>query len=62
MERLKAKLFRLLKDELYSLSIGHNYNHERMREMRDLCRVITYFKFAEPSDNKSMQILTLYVD
>ena len=44
MEDLKGTLFRLLKDEIDSLAIGHTYNKERLAMMREICHLLTYYK------------------
>ena len=50
MEKIKARLFRLLKDELDSLSIGHTYNFDRIEEMKQLCHIIIFSHFCDDSD------------
>ena len=44
MEKLKAKLFRLVKDELEDLQIGHSYNLKRLEQINNLCHLITFFE------------------
>ena len=59
MERIKEKLAELLENELYDLSIGHLYNKERIREMHDLCHLITYDEYAILSDRDISKLLNL---
>lgn len=64
MEELKAKLFRLLKDEIYDLNIGHSYNTVRIRMMKELCKVLMYYSWAgeqhvQPLDIK--KVIKLYL-
>ena len=47
MEELKGILFRLLKDELDSLAIGHTYNYNRISRMKEICHLLTYEKYVD---------------
>lgn len=60
MEDLNATLFRLLKDELDSLAIGHTYNKERLSMMKEICHLLTYYKYVELSDDDILKIVRFY--
>ena len=60
MEELKGKLFRLLKDELDDLSIGHTYNLNRITIMKEICHLLTYYKYVDMSDSDIMKIVRFY--
>ena len=60
MEELKGKLFRLLKDELDDLSIGHTYNLNRIALMKEICHLLTYYKYVDMSDSDIMKIVRFY--
>lgn len=60
MEDLKGTLFRLLKDEIDSLAIGHTYNTERLAMMREICHILTYYKYVDVADNDIMKIVKFY--
>ena len=60
MEELKGKLFRLLKDELDDLSIGHTYNLNRIAKMKEICHLLTYYKYVDMSDSDIMKIVRFY--
>ena len=57
MEQLKAKLFRLLKDEIDDLSIGHTYNLNRLRQMKEICHLITYYKYVDLDETDIIKII-----
>lgn len=54
MEEIRARLFRLLKDELDSLAIGHTYNLDRLSEMKQLCHIIVFSHFYEDSSDVTL--------
>ena len=60
MEELKEQLFELLKEELDSLSIGHSYNKDRLRIMREICHVLTYYNYVDVDNNDLMKIVKFY--
>jgi len=60
VEELKGKLFRLLKDELDDLSIGHTYNLNRIATMKEICHLLTYYKYVDMSDSDIMKIVRFY--
>lgn len=60
MEDLKATLFRLLKDELDSLAIGHTYNYDRIATMREICHLLVYYKYVDMSDDDILKIVRFY--
>lgn len=60
MEELNAKLFRLLKDELRSLNMGHSYNKKRLAVMKGLCHLIAYLKYADLQKNEIKKIVNIY--
>lgn len=60
MEELNGKLFRLLKDEIDSLSIGHTYNIERLRFMRDICHLLMYYKYVNISNSDIIKVIKFY--
>lgn len=60
MEELNGTLFRLLKDEIDSLAIGHNYNLERLALMREICHLLTYYEYVDVSDDDIIKIVKFY--
>lgn len=59
MEEIKNKLYHLLKAELADLNIGHSFNEERLRYMKELCRLIIYASYVE-FDPDLIKILSFY--
>ncbi len=57
MEDLNGTLFRLLKDELDNLALGHQYNKERVLLMKDICHLLTYYKYVDMSDDDILKIV-----
>lgn len=60
MEELNGELFRLLKDELDSLSIGHLFNKERIRLMKEICHLLAYYKYVDISNSDIIKIIKFY--
>lgn len=60
MEDLNGTLFRLLKDELDSLAIGHTYNTERLSMMREICHLLTYYRYVDMADDDILKIVKFY--
>jgi len=60
VEELKGLLFRLLKDEIDDLSIGHTYNLVRIKKMKEICHLLTYYKYVDMSDSDIMKIVRFY--
>ncbi len=60
MEELKAKLFRLLKDELDDLYIGHTYNKYRIDVMRQICHILAYYKYVDVRDSDIVKLIKFY--
>ena len=64
MEELRAKLFRLLKDEIDDLSIGRTYNVKRLHEINDLCHLIVFlsssYEFVDINDKDIIKIINLF--
>ena len=60
MEELNGTLFRLLKDELDSLSLGHQYNKSRISMMKDICHLLTYYRYVDMTDDDILKIVRFY--
>ena len=60
MEDLKGILFRLLKDEIDSLTVGHNYDLQRISLMREICHLLTYYQYAEVNDSDIIKMMKFY--
>ena len=60
MEDLKATLFRLLKDELDSLALGHTFNNDRISMMREICQLLVYYKYADTNNPDVLKIIKFY--
>lgn len=60
VEDLNGKLFRLLKDELDNLSIGYPYNLKRISLMKEICHLLTYYKYVDMNDSDIMKIVRFY--
>lgn len=60
MEELNAKLFRLLKDELESLRIGHSFNKERLQLMKEICHLLAYYKYVDMDNSDIVKIIRFY--
>lgn len=64
MEELRAKLFRLLKDEIDDLTVGHSYNLKRLQEINDLCHLIVFlssaYEYVDIKDRDIIKIINLF--
>ena len=60
VEELNAKLFRLLKDELESLRLGHPFNKERLQLMKEICHLLTYYKYVDMDNSDIVKIIRFY--
>ena len=60
MEDLNGTLFRLLKDELDSLALGHTYNLERLSTMKEICHILMYYKYVDMTDDDILKIIRFY--
>lgn len=60
MEELNAKLFRLLKDEIYDLNIGHLYNKGRIKLMKEICHLLAYYKYVDIDNSDIIKIIKFY--
>ena len=60
MEDLKGTLFRLLKDELDSLAIGHSFNKERLQMMREICHLLVYYQYVDMKSSDILKIVKFY--
>lgn len=60
MEELNSTLFRLLKDELDDLSIGYPFNYDRISTMKDICHLLTYYKYVDLSDDDIVKLVRFY--
>ena len=60
MEELNAKLFRLLKDEIYDLNIGHLYNKDRIKLMKEICHLLAYYKYVDIDNSDIIKIIKFY--
>lgn len=60
MEKISTKLFNLLKEELYDLNTGHDFNVARIRLIRQLCHILIYNKYVKVSDIDLMKIVKFY--
>ena len=60
VEELNATLFRMLKDELDSLSIGHAYNLKRINAMKEICHLLAYYKYVDMSSDDIMKLVKFY--
>lgn len=60
MEDLKNKLIDLLNEELYSLSIGHLFNEDRIAEMKDICRILVFLEYTDIEPNILENIINIY--
>lgn len=50
VEKYKAELFKLLKEELGNLSIGHQFDLKRISKIKSLCHTIFYLKLSDSED------------
>lgn len=60
MEELNGTLFRLFKDELNSLMIGHPYNLKRIAKMKKICHLLKYYEYVDMDDSDFMKIVRIY--
>ena len=60
MEDLNDTLYKLLKDELNDLKLGHPFNMDRLRTMVDICEILTYLKYVELSDDDIVKLIRFY--
>lgn len=60
MEALNGKLFRLLKDELDSLRMGHSYNRGRLELMREICHLLTYYQYVNMDNSDIIKMIRFY--
>lgn len=60
MEQLNGQLFRLLKDELDSLATGHTYDLSRIRKMKEICHILTYYRYVDISNSDVIKLITYY--
>lgn len=60
VEELNAKLFRLLKDELESLRIGHSFNKERLHLMKEICHLLAYYQYVDMDNSDIVKIIRFY--
>lgn len=60
METLKAKLFKLLKDEIRNLQLGHGFNKRRLKEMKMICRLLLYYQYVEVSSKDIVKVVNFY--
>ena len=64
MDELRAKLFRLFKDELDSLAIGRPYNLERIREINDICHLLVFlgssYEYVDMKNRDIIKIINLF--
>jgi len=57
---LYNRLWKLLKEELTDLSVGHSFNETRLKQMRELCHVIMYLRYVEVGSTDPIQIFQFY--
>ncbi len=60
MERLNNLLYKLLKDELNDLKLGHPFNKDRLRRMVDICEVLAYLEYTDLSDDDIVKLIGFY--
>lgn len=60
VENLNGALFRMLKDELDNLAIGHAYNTNRISAMKDICRMLLYYKNVDIPSQDVIKIVKVY--
>ena len=60
METLKAKLFRLFKDEIHDLNLGHTFNKMRLKEMKRICRLLLYYQYIDVSSKDLAKMVNFY--
>ena len=60
MEDLKEILYRLLRDELNNLALGHYYDKSRLSTMKEICHLLTYYKYVNLSDDDILKIVKFY--
>lgn len=60
MEDLNDILYKLLKDELSDLKLGHPFNEDRLRTMMDICEILTYFEYVDLSDDDIIKLIKFY--
>lgn len=60
MEKISTKLYKLLREELYDLSIGKEFNKARIELIRELCHLLVYYKYVKMSDSDLMKIVKFY--
>ena len=60
MEDLNGTLFRLLKDELDNLALGHSYDLSRLSMMKEICHLLTYYEYVDISDDDILKIVKFY--
>lgn len=60
MEDLNGTLFRLLKDELDALRLGHPFNKDRLRKMKEICHLLTYYQYVDVSNDDIIKLVRMY--
>lgn len=60
MESLNEMLYKLLNEEIDSLSLGHLFNSKRIQKMREICHILTYYKYVDVSDNDIIKLIRFY--
>jgi hypothetical protein len=60
VENLKETLFKLLNDEIDNLHLGHYFNKDRLQMMREICHLLTYYKYVDMSDSDILKIVKFY--
>lgn len=60
MELLEKKLYKLLKEEMADLSMGHTYNIHRIALMKEICHILTYYKYVDMNDTDFMKLVRFF--
>lgn len=60
MEDLNDILYKLLEDELNDLRLGHPFNKGRLRNMMNICELLTYLEYVELGDDEVLKLTRFY--
>lgn len=60
MEDLNNILYKLLKEELNDLELGHSFNKDRLRSMMNICELLTYLEYVELKDDDVLKLTRFY--
>ena len=60
VETLINTLIKLFDEELNDLYLGHPYNLSRVSKMKEICHLLTYYKYVILDDDDIMKIVRFY--